>query len=705
MSKSVKGVLYFAFIALFIAGFSLPVMGQINVTVNFNSSTVLDTLSETDFVQLRGEIVGVAGDNDPLPGNDTIRWGNTSTLIMDNVGGDYWTITFQMNPGDTIMYKIWPGHDKDTGTHPNGGWEGDFEVEIAAINTRWFIAGESDSTLPLQYYHPSTAGVVNQFSRPFESKEDSIAVYFMVNMAGELQKQGFPVTELDTVAVRGDSTASAGVLHWSYSQVVLNWETNSRDSMFYSGVMYIPTEKAGTSQPYKFVYHRNGAIGWESSADRFMTYPAQDTTLHWDYFSQIRPTTEEPVEATVIWRLSTEALESVGLFDRGVGDEIEIRGPKGWDANQAIELNFVPALQEWTVGEPFNTIPGTVFDYKYFIGWDSSRVDSESPNYVPMLNIDQGWEEPGVTGGGNRTYTYGEEAQQFPEGDFGFARQFFNSVPPNGVIPHDIAVTFNVDMTNAANVATNPDNPDDLFRSGTDTVMVQFDGELIAWTQGYEMWGEPARVIELKDPDEDMVYSGTLNFTVSALHPAVWYQIGYVIVYSTDVKGTWVQNGGGGVDIGRRYLQYIIPTSIGEKPPGSDFPATTWPTEYDLAVAPWTWRNLLVEDPPDLTTPQAIGDKSNTVREFALHQNYPNPFNPTTTISYQIAKSSDVKISVYNIAGQLVHTIVNENQIPGKYTVVWDGKNGSGENVASGIYFLKMNAGEFSKVRKMTLIR
>jgi hypothetical protein len=679
MLKFVNGVSYFTIILLLV-GFTLPAMGQINVTVNFNAATVLDTLSEKDFVQLRGEIRGVEGDNDPLPGNDTIRWGNTSTLIMDNIGGDYWTIDFQMNTGDTIMYKIWPGHDKDTGTHPGGGWEAGFENEIG-VDTRWFIAGESDSTLPLQYYHAPVEGAaaVNQFWRPFESKEDSIAVHFRVNMAGEVELQGLDLMVIDTIGVRGDSTSSAGVLNWGRTQVVLNWETNSLDSSFYSATAYIPVEKAGTQQPYKFVYHKpDGGVTWESTPDRMLNYPAQDTTLQWKYFSDQRPTGKVPVSSIITWRASTEALEGIGLFDRGVGDEIEIRGPKGWDAPDALELNFNAILQEWVVQEPFETIVGTELAYKYFIGWDSSRVDTNSANYIPMLNIDQGWEEPGV-------------------GDFGFDRQFFNSVPANGIIPKDVSVTFNVDMTKAAD--PNHNTSEDLFTAGEDTVWIQYDGELTAWSQGYEIFG--GRPIMLEDPDQDMVYSGTLNMTVNETFPAVWYAMGYIIAYST-ADGSAITNGGGNEE-GRRYLQYIHPTAID---PGEPWPITSWPDAFDFPVVEWTESDLFVEKPPpDLTTPTGIGDKNNIPWQYALEQNFPNPFNPTTTIRYQIAENSDVKISVYNIAGQLVQTVVNENQIPGKYTAVWDGKNSSGQNVASGIYFLKMKAGEFSKVRKMALIR
>ena len=85
---------------------------------------------------------------------------------------------------------------------------------------------------------------------------------------------------------------------------------------------------------------------------------------------------------------------------------------------------------------------------------------------------------------------------------------------------------------------------------------------------------------------------------------------------------------------------------------------------------------------------------------FCLHQNYPNPFNPTTTISYELPKSSFVNMSIYNVAGQLVETLVNDNKSPGYYSVEW---NTSG--ASSGLYFYRIDAGDFSSVKKCLLVK
>ena len=89
----------------------------------------------------------------------------------------------------------------------------------------------------------------------------------------------------------------------------------------------------------------------------------------------------------------------------------------------------------------------------------------------------------------------------------------------------------------------------------------------------------------------------------------------------------------------------------------------------------------------------------------ALGQNYPNPFNPETWIPYRLARSSDVTITVYNSVGQLVRELDLGHRSAGVYSsqgraAYWDGRNDSGEKVASGIYFYRIQAGGFIATKK-----
>ena len=91
---------------------------------------------------------------------------------------------------------------------------------------------------------------------------------------------------------------------------------------------------------------------------------------------------------------------------------------------------------------------------------------------------------------------------------------------------------------------------------------------------------------------------------------------------------------------------------------------------------------------------------------FALANNYPNPFNPATTIQYALPQAADVELTVYNVVGQAVRTLVAEHQSAGRYVVEWDATNDSGHSLSSGMYFYRLQAGgEFREVKKMLLLK
>lgn len=86
--------------------------------------------------------------------------------------------------------------------------------------------------------------------------------------------------------------------------------------------------------------------------------------------------------------------------------------------------------------------------------------------------------------------------------------------------------------------------------------------------------------------------------------------------------------------------------------------------------------------------------------EFALFQNYPNPFNPTTRISFNLPVASRVKLEVYNIRGQTVATLVDDYRQAGKYEVEWNASN-----TASGVYFYRITAGEYTDIKRLLLLK
>ena len=94
-------------------------------------------------------------------------------------------------------------------------------------------------------------------------------------------------------------------------------------------------------------------------------------------------------------------------------------------------------------------------------------------------------------------------------------------------------------------------------------------------------------------------------------------------------------------------------------------------------------------------------------REFELKQNYPNPFNPETTIEFSVPEgfSESVELSIFNVMGQRVRTLVNGNLPAGRYAKIWNGSSDAGHRVASGVYFYQFTAGSFKQTRKFLLMK
>jgi hypothetical protein len=119
--------------------------------------------------------------------------------------------------------------------------------------------------------------------------------------------------------------------------------------------------------------------------------------------------------------------------------------------------------------------------------------------------------------------------------------------------------------------------------------------------------------------------------------------------------------------------------------------------------------NGVVFDGSQLSNPVvALGSLNveSTPTEFALLQNFPNPFNPETTIKYNVAKGGNVSLRIYNVVGQVVKTLVAEQQSAGRYTVRWNGTDDRGVSVSSGIYFYQITSGsDFQDVKKLMLLK
>ena len=90
---------------------------------------------------------------------------------------------------------------------------------------------------------------------------------------------------------------------------------------------------------------------------------------------------------------------------------------------------------------------------------------------------------------------------------------------------------------------------------------------------------------------------------------------------------------------------------------------------------------------------------------FSLEQNYPNPFNPSTQVRYALPEASKVSISIYDMMGREVRSLVNGSMDAGYHTALWNATNDNGNPVSAGMYIYTIQAGDFRQVKKMILLK
>jgi hypothetical protein len=179
----------------------------------------------------------------------------------------------------------------------------------------------------------------------------------------------------------------------------------------------------------------------------------------------------------------------------------------------------------------------------------------------------------------------------------------------------------------------------------------------------------------------------TLTFTV---HGNTHYNMQYRLRY-TGPNGEVTEGGGLGVQnpYRTRFIQPLGPNSF---PTSYSAPTDVWDTDGAPLPGEAPYFQILnsVELEPGLGQPVA----------YRLVQNYPNPFNPATRIRYTLPERSAVTLKVFNVLGQQVGTLVNEVQEQGNYVALFDAKG-----LASGVYYYRLEAGDFTQTMKMLLMK
>ncbi|MBU1317988.1 MAG: T9SS type A sorting domain-containing protein [candidate division Zixibacteria bacterium] len=235
---------------------------------------------------------------------------------------------------------------------------------------------------------------------------------------------------------------------------------------------------------------------------------------------------------------------------------------------------------------------------------------------------------------------------------------------------------------------------------------------------------------------DDANYVST--FAILEVDLGVSYELGILLTAPSDDGGspnTYVDysfaltNTGEGIDFfhldawseGTWTAELISPATTGYMNSGSvtmvtvrhHIPGSALPFETDIlhlsATSAMSLESTILADTAQVTTTaetSAAGDHDPFIPGvFELFQNYPNPFNPTTRIEFSLERAMDVELSVYNVIGQKIATLTDGFYSAGTYDIEWDATDETGRKVASGIYFYRLTTDDYSRTRKMMLMK
>ncbi len=409
---------------------------------------------------------------------------------------------------------------------------------------------------------------------------------------------------------------------------------------------------------FKFIYGDTAtSITWESDPNRNL-YLFDGDNSYFDYWDRQEPN-QQVADGNIQFTVDMAVMEEVGLFDPNV-DSLHLYGSfNGWGANDpvyAMNQDFL-VLNEWFLEMPFSQEPINAEQfYKFYVVLkDTNDIWTDT------------WERPISIGGGNRTVLFeGSEDQEVET-------MYYDGVLPEYVIEDgtNIEITFRVDMTDATGIT---------FVAGDKVYWLSEEPAFIA-SQGWAD-SDTMTVLELTDSNNDMIYEGTLSVSGPSWN-GFEYRYGYVH------QGEWVQEPSGYGDFAYR-VRYCEMNGERSFVQPYTAPIDSWLDQEDKSSQSET-------SPAGLTSVKPV---DLVAERFTLSQNYPNPFNPSTTIKFSVPESNLTSLKIYNILGQQVATLINEELSTGSYEIKFNASN-----LSSGVYFYTITSGDFSASRKMMLLK
>jgi hypothetical protein len=506
-------------------------------------------------------------------------------------------------------------------------------------NNRQATIGATDVTLPTVPFFTNINGTKER-------------VWFKVDMTVPI-KQGQVIPGTTVVTLAGTMNG------WSASSTPMTKGAN--DSVYSVLVDSLPS---GSIQQYKYVY---GGSNWESVANRLYFIPQQDSSISKVFWNDVNPNIQFGT-ATVNFNIDMSVMVTAGIYNT-TKDSILISGIfNSWTTTSDFLNQNAANDQLYFLPHTFtNEVLGTLEAYKYVVKKHSTAVDS--------VWID-GYERPVHWGGNNRVELFTGADKDTTD--------YYDGIHPDWSIPSgtNLQVTFNLDMTSAMD-ATKQAVP---FNPSTDTVYWSSGEPAFAATQHwYRPSGGHIKNVPLHRIGNTNIYTCTFTVKEPSFN-AFEYNYEW---QKADL--TWTSEPAGlGVDFAYRvrYVGQIV---------ANKFPKNPWVFPTDT----WTNTDKKTDQEKDpYTSYLGIKNENQVPLSYSLSQNYPNPFNPSTTIKFTIMKGDFVSLKIYNVLGQEVVTLVNQQLTPGSYSYKFDASR-----LGSGIYFYTVNSGSFNQTKKMILLK
>jgi hypothetical protein len=664
-----------------------PYVSIVNVTFFANTAAVPDTLGPTSVVQIRG-----AG--------GPLTWDGNSPTRMENIGGDYWRVTLQFNPGDEAQFKFYTNaHTTIAGgvEWEHQGWEGD-----VATGNRLLTVGNADTTLPLQFVDGWKGGV-GQYEPPFTTNDSTTVVWVRVNMQGW---DDFNAAS-QQIGIRGsnqDDWGQTGELGWGTTYLlkaeadhVNGGSQQYSGRFFYSNAIHVPNKYVGKGLQYKVVVHNAGApldedwgnMVYNSGREDVLTVPGTDTTAYWFWFDNKVPTVVDHKD-TVIVEFVADMKNAIDGKGFAFGDTLEVRSGYYGTASgvRAKMMKRQGFSTRYSAIDTVTTTIGAHLDYQFY----------KIKNAVEYREVYYNFLYTGVTTGEAERRVFDPVASaSIKVEDILDSKSEVHRMPlfrNTAVLARDVLVTLACDVRPAIYQVAVGDTLDDIQGNVdiSDPAQILQLGVAVNGpiTGGWGTWGPGL----MTDAARQMFDDGTHGDAVAG--DSIFTTQFQFSKDSLDVVGQEFKFGIGGGDneggYGNNHIENIDDTN----------PTFTINAQFGSIepVSYYTWNF-------DLRQPTSVKelDRGTIPSEFILEQNYPNPFNPTTDIIYSLPKDAEVTLTVFNTIGQKVATLVSKKQTAGSYQVSWTGRDQNGISLPTGIYFYRLEAGKFTSTRKMLLVK